>query len=123
MVYFSFCFLLQAFINYGTAGEGGDYFNNSSLLILPSYKHLDISRVITADSSPLHIASGRTQAGNPCFRTQVTKHQVTHPQIMDLIVMEVQKDNVTVAKYIMNVILSLFNRLFSRYRCQLFSEP
>ena len=30
-------------------------------------KHLDISRAITAESSPLHIASDRTQAGNLWF--------------------------------------------------------
>ena len=29
--------------------------------------HLDTSRAITAESSPLHIASSRTQTGNLCF--------------------------------------------------------
>ena len=30
----------------------------------PLHRHLDISRAITADSSPLYIASSRTQTGN-----------------------------------------------------------
>ena len=33
----------------------------------PLHRHLDISRVITAESSPLHIASSRTQTGNLWF--------------------------------------------------------
>ena len=33
----------------------------------PLYRHLDISRAITADSSPLHIASSRTRTGNRWF--------------------------------------------------------
>ena len=33
----------------------------------PLHRHLDISREITAESSPLHIASSRTRTGNLCF--------------------------------------------------------
>ena len=33
----------------------------------PLHRHLDISRVITAESSPLHIASSRTPTGNLWF--------------------------------------------------------
>ena len=33
----------------------------------PLHRHLDISRVITAESSPLHIASNRTRTGNLWF--------------------------------------------------------
>ena len=33
----------------------------------PLHRHLDISRVITAGSSPLHIASSRTRTGNLWF--------------------------------------------------------
>ena len=33
----------------------------------PLYRHLDISRAITAESSPLHIASSRTRTGNLWF--------------------------------------------------------
>ena len=35
----------------------------------PLYRHLDISRVITAESSPLHIGSSGTQIGNLWFST------------------------------------------------------
>ena len=31
------------------------------------HRHLNISRAITAESSPLHIASSRTRTGNLCF--------------------------------------------------------
>ena len=33
----------------------------------PLHRHLDISRAITAESSPLHIASSRTRTGNLWF--------------------------------------------------------
>ena len=33
----------------------------------PLHRHLDISRAITAESSPLHIASNRTRTGNLWF--------------------------------------------------------
>ena len=33
----------------------------------PLYRHLDISRAIIAENSPLHIASSRTRTGNLCF--------------------------------------------------------
>ena len=33
----------------------------------PLHRHLEISRVITAESSPLHIASSRTRTGNSFF--------------------------------------------------------
>ena len=33
----------------------------------PLYRHLDISRAITADSSPLHIGSSPIRTGNLCF--------------------------------------------------------
>ena len=48
----------------------------------PLHRHLDISQVITAESSPLHIASSRTRTGNLCFsskgsRAQVANHEAT----------------------------------------------
>ena len=33
----------------------------------PPHRHLNISRAITAESSPLHIASSRTRTGNLSF--------------------------------------------------------
>ena len=38
----------------------------------PLHRHLDISRVITAESSPLHVASSRSRTGN--LRAQVANH-------------------------------------------------
>ena len=43
----------------------------------PLHWHLDISRAITAKSSPLHIASSWTRTGTFAFRAQVTNHQTT----------------------------------------------
>ena len=41
----------------------------------PLHRHLDISRAITAESSPLHIASSRTlEPGAFRFRAQVANH-------------------------------------------------
>ena len=33
----------------------------------PLHKHVEISRAVTAESSPLHIASDWNRTGNPCF--------------------------------------------------------
>ena len=46
-----------------TAGEGGGYLFNSSRP-LPPTSHLDISRAITTESSPMHIARSRTRTVN-----------------------------------------------------------
>ena len=37
----------------------------------PLHRHLDISRAITAESSPLHIASSRTRTGNLWFPSAI----------------------------------------------------
>ena len=60
-IFFYLDFLSRTFANHRTAGERGGYFFNSSLPLLPLYRHLDISRVITTESSPLHITSSRSQ--------------------------------------------------------------
>ena len=65
--FFYLGFLSRTFTNHRTAGEGGGHFFNSSLPLPPVHRHLDISRVITAESSPLHIASSRTRTGNLWF--------------------------------------------------------
>ena len=60
------CFLSWTFTIHRTVGErGGHLFN--SFLPLPPALHLDISRVITAESSPLQIASSWTRTGNLWF--------------------------------------------------------
>ena len=65
--FFYLGFLSQTFTIHGTAGEGGGYLFNSSLPLPPLHRHLDISRAITAESSPLHIAGSRTRTGNLWF--------------------------------------------------------
>ena len=47
----------------------------------PLHRQLDISRAITTESSPLHIAStARLEPGTFGFRAQVANHQVTRPK-------------------------------------------
>ena len=65
--FFYLGFLLQPFTNHRTAGEGGGHFLNSSLRLHLLHRHLDISWVITAESSPLHIGSSWTRIGNLWF--------------------------------------------------------
>ena len=79
-------FLSRTFTNHRTAGKGGGHFINSSLPLPPLHKHLDISRAITAESSPLHKACQpdsnkgtfgfRAQVANRCFLTKETKKQL-----------------------------------------------
>ena len=59
LIFFYWGFLSQPFMNHRTAGEGGGHFFNSSLP-LPLASQADISQVITAESSPLHIGSSQT---------------------------------------------------------------
>ena len=62
--FFYLGFLSRTFTNHRTAGEGGGHFFNSSLPLSPASLS---SWVITAESSPLHIASSRTRTGNFWF--------------------------------------------------------
>ena len=54
-------FLSRKFMIHMTAGGGEGYFSKSSFSLHPLYRHLDISRMINAESSPLHITSSRTR--------------------------------------------------------------
>ena len=57
-IFFYQAFLSSTFANHRTAGErGGDFLD----------RYLDISRPITAESSPLQIGSSRTRTGNLWF--------------------------------------------------------
>ena len=62
LLYIFFClgFHSQTFTNHRTAGEEGGHFFKSSLPLPPLHRHLDISRAITAESSP----RSRAQTGN-----------------------------------------------------------
>ena len=50
-------FLSQTFTIHRAAGEGGGYLFNSPLPLPPLHRHLDISLVVTVESSPPHISS------------------------------------------------------------------
>ena len=67
VIFFYLGFLSRTFMIHRTTGEGGGYLFNSSLPLPPLHRILDISRVIPAESSPLHIAGKRTQTGNLSF--------------------------------------------------------
>ena len=58
--FFYLDFLSRRFTIHRTAGEGGIYLA-PLYHFHPLHRHLDISRKITAESSHLHIASGRTR--------------------------------------------------------------
>ena len=58
--FFYLGFLSQiTFTNHRAAWERGGHFFNSSLPLPSASKHIDISRAITAESSPLHIEVNR----------------------------------------------------------------
>ena len=59
-------FLSRKFTIHRTSGEGGGYLFNSSLPLPLLHRNLDISRAVTAESSPLHISS-RTRTRNLRF--------------------------------------------------------
>ena len=67
LFFFYLGFLSRIFMIYRTAGEGGANSLSPLYHFLPLHRHLEISRAITAESSPLHIASSRTRAQEPLF--------------------------------------------------------
>ena len=64
MKFFFLGFLSRTFANHRTAGNAEGNSLTPHYHFDPLHKHLDISWAITAESSPLHIASSRTQTGN-----------------------------------------------------------
>ena len=70
-VYIYLGFLSRIFTSHRTAGEEGGYLVSTTFHF---HRQLYISRAITAESSPLHIASSRTRTGNLWFRAQLTNH-------------------------------------------------
>ena len=63
--FFYLGFLLRTFTIHKTAAKGGGYLFNSSLYYsYPLCRHLNISRVTTAENSPLHVASSRSRTEN-----------------------------------------------------------
>ena len=63
-------FLSRTFTNHKTAGEGAGISLTPHYHCHPLHRHLDISRAITAESSPLHIASSRNWTGNLWFPSE-----------------------------------------------------
>ena len=51
----------------GQQGKGEDIYLTPLYHFYPLHRHLDISRAVTAESSPLHIASSRTRTRNLRF--------------------------------------------------------
>ena len=65
--FFYLGFLSRTFTIHGAAGEGGGYLLTPVYHFHPLHRHLDISRAIAAESSPLHIAGSRTRTRNLWF--------------------------------------------------------
>ena len=66
LFYFVFSFYLS-FISRTFRGRRRAFLLTHHYQFHPLHRHLHISRTITAESSPLHIASSRTQTGNLWF--------------------------------------------------------
>ena len=74
LIFFFFLgFLSQTFTNHRTAGEGEGIFLTPHYHFHLLYRHLDISWVITAESSPLYIANS-LEPRTFGFRAQVHNH-------------------------------------------------
>ena len=65
--FYLFFFLLRTFTIHTTAGEVAGIYLTPLYHFHPLHRHLDITRAITAESSPLHIASRRTSTRNLRF--------------------------------------------------------
>ena len=65
--FFSSGFFLQTFTIHRTPGEGGVYLFNFSLSLPPASQTAKHESGFTAESSPLHIASSRTQTKKSNF--------------------------------------------------------
>ena len=70
-------FLSRTFTIHRAAREGGGYFFRPLYHFHPLHRHLDISQMITAESSPLQKASSQTPTGTFGFRAQVERKLLT----------------------------------------------
>ena len=64
MFFFYLGFLSRTSVIQRTTREGGGYFFNFSLQLLPLHKRVEICRAITPESSPQHKASNQIRIGN-----------------------------------------------------------
>ena len=78
-LYFFFIFSIWLFFHEhsritGLQGKGKGISLTPYYHFHPLHRHLDISRAITAESSPLHIGSSRTRTGNLWFPSASPNH-------------------------------------------------
>ena len=66
-------------------------------IFLPTHRQLDISRAITAENSPLHIASSQTPAGNLWF-PRASRNQIITLMIITTITAIIKKTKVSCMK-------------------------
>ena len=71
IIIFYLSFLSRTFTIHRTVGERGPIILTPLYHFHPLHRHLDIRRAITAESSPLHIASSRTRTANLCFPSKI----------------------------------------------------
>ena len=82
------CFSIWAFFHNksritGLQGKGEAICLTLHYHLHPLHRHLEISRAITADSSPLHIGSCRALTGNLCFpRSAINLEQIGHGNLV-----------------------------------------
>ena len=63
-------FLSRTFTNQGQQGKGEGISLTPDYHFHPLHRHLGISRAISAEISPLHIANSRTRTGNLWFSSE-----------------------------------------------------
>ena len=85
LFFFYLVFVSRTFTNHRTTRKEGGYSINSSLPLPPASqnRYLDISRAITAESSPLHIASNQTRTGKPLVSERKSLTTKLHLQILN----------------------------------------
>ena len=82
-ILFKYLFLFSIWISFTNIGNSQDSREEAICLtslyhFYPLHRHLDISQTITAESSPLHIASSRTQTGKPSASYQPLSYAPYH---------------------------------------------
>ena len=93
-----FCRLQQWFTNYRTAGEReGGISLAPHYYFHPHHRRLDISQVITAEGSPLHIDSSQTQTKNFWFLSGSCEPLGYTP--LNIYILPLQTEKVNVSGY------------------------
>ena len=87
----------------GQLQKGDAIFSIPLYIFLPPHRQLDISRAITAENSPLHIASSQTPAGNLWFPRASRNQIITLIIITTTITAIIGKTKVSCVKNKMHV--------------------